>query len=364
MKMAPLHKELLKHKSKVVHKIVHTGQHYDKQLSDIFFKQLGLPEPHINLGVGSGSHSEQTAETMVKFEKVVLKEKPDLVLVYGDVNSTLAATIVCAKILQNGKPVPVAHIESGLRSFDRNMPEEINRIVTDSIADYLFVPEEDGMINLRKSGINKKNIFFVGNIMIDSLTGYLPKAKKSKILNELCVSEKNYALVTLHRPSNVDTKSSFLKILNIFKQINNLNPQLEIVFPVHPRTIKMIEKFNLYKELEKVKNLVLTDPIGYIDFLALICYSKFVITDSGGIQEETSFLNIPCITLRENTERPITIKHGTNVLCGSNEEKIVYEIKKILKGNAKHRRKLRFYDGKTAPRIVKVILQNILSGRN
>ena len=171
MKMAPLHKELLKHKTKVVHKIVHTGQHYDKQLSDIFFKQLGLPEPHINLGVGSGSHSEQTAETMVKFEKVVLKEKPDLVLVYGDVNSTLAASIVCAKILQNGKPVPIAHIEAGLRSFDRNMPEEINRIVTDSITDYLFVPEEDGMTNLRKNGINKKNTFFVGNIMIDSLTG-------------------------------------------------------------------------------------------------------------------------------------------------------------------------------------------------
>jgi UDP-N-acetylglucosamine 2-epimerase (non-hydrolysing) len=364
MKMAPLHKELLKHKTKVVHKIVHTGQHYDKQLSDIFFKQLGLPKPNINLGVGSGSHSGQTAETMVKFEKVVLKEKPDLVLVYGDVNSTLAATIVCAKILQNGKPVPVAHIEAGLRSFDRNMPEEINRIVTDSIADYLFVPEEDGMTNLRKSGINNKKIFFVGNIMIDSLTGYLTKAKKSNILKELCVSEKNYALVTLHRPSNVDTKTSFIKILNIFKQINKLNPQLEIVFPVHPRSIKMVEKFNLYKELEKVKNLVLTEPIGYIDFLALICCSKFVITDSGGIQEESSFLDIPCLTLRENTERPITIKHGTNILCGSNEDKIVNEIKKILKGNAKHRRNLKFYDGKTAPRIVKVILENILSGRN
>ena len=361
MKMAPLHKELLKHKKKVLHKIVHTGQHYDKQLSEIFFKQLGLPKPHINLGVGSGSHAEQTAETMVKFEKVVLKEKPDLVLVYGDINSTLAASIVCAKILQNGKPVPVAHIEAGLRSFDRNMPEEINRIVTDSLANYLFVPEEDGMINLQNSGIHKNSIFFVGNIMIDSLVGYLPLAMKSKILKELCVSKRNYALVTLHRPSNVDSKLSFLKIINIFKSINRLNPQIDIVFPVHPRTIKMIEKFNLYKELDNVKNLIISEPIGYIDFLSLTANSKFVITDSGGIQEETSFLNIPCLTLRENTERPITIKHGSNVLCGSCENKIVSEINKILKGNAKNRRKLKFYDGKTASRIAAIIFSKILN---
>ena len=361
MKMAPLHKELLKHKKKVLHKIVHTGQHYDKQLSEIFFKQLGLPKPHINLGVGSGSHAEQTAETMVKFEKVVLKEKPDLVLVYGDINSTLAASIVCAKILQNGKPVPVAHIEAGLRGFDRNMPEEINRIVTDSLANYLFVPEEDGMINLQNSGIHKNSIFFVGNIMIDSLVGYLPLAMKSKILKEICVSKRNYALVTLHRPSNVDSKSSFLKIINIFKSINRLNPQIDIVFPVHPRTIKMIEKFNLYKELDNVKNLIISEPIGYIDFLSLTANSKFVITDSGGIQEETSFLNIPCLTLRENTERPITIKHGSNVLCGSCENKIVSEINKILKGNAKNRRKLKFYDGKTASRIAAIIFSKILN---
>ncbi|MFZ4590440.1 MAG: non-hydrolyzing UDP-N-acetylglucosamine 2-epimerase [Ignavibacteria bacterium] len=363
MKMAPLHKELLKHKKNILHKIVHTGQHYDKQLSEIFFKQLGLPKPHINLGVGSGSHAEQTAETMVKFEKVVLREKPDLVLVYGDINSTLAASIVCAKILQNGKPVPVAHIEAGLRSFDRNMPEEINRIVTDSLANYLFVPEEDGMVNLHKNGIDNNKIFFVGNIMIDSLVGYLPLAMKSRILEELCITKRNYVLVTLHRPSNVDSKADFLKILNIFKHINELNPQLDIVFPVHPRTIKMVEKFNLYKELDKIKNLVMSEPIGYIDFLALTANSKFVITDSGGIQEETSFLNIPCLTLRENTERPITIKHGSNILCGSNEDKIVNEMKKIFKGNAKNRRKLKFYDGQTARRIVKVIIDKILSGK-
>jgi UDP-N-acetylglucosamine 2-epimerase (non-hydrolysing) len=363
MKMAPLHKELLKRKNRVLHKIVHTGQHYDKQLSEVFFKQLGLPKPHINLGVGSGSHAEQTAETMVKFEKVVLKEKPDLVLVYGDINSTLAASIVCAKILQNGKPVPVAHIEAGLRSFDRNMPEEINRIVTDSLANFLFVPEEDGMINLHKSGIDNNKIFFVGNIMIDSLIGYLPQAMKSKILKELCITKRNYTLVTLHRPSNVDSKSSFLRILEIFKHINKLNPDIDIVFPVHPRTTKMIDKFNLYTELDKVKNLILSEPIGYIDFLSLTANSKFVITDSGGIQEETSYLNIPCLTLRENTERPITVKHGSNILCGSNEDKIVNEIKKILKGNAKNRRKLKLYDGQTAPRIVKIIIDKILSGK-
>lgn len=360
MKMAPLHKELLKHKAKVIHKIVHTGQHYDKQLSDIFFKQLGLPKPHINLGVGSGSHAEQTAETMVKFEQVVLKEKPDLVLVYGDVNSTLAASIVCAKILQNGKPVPVAHIESGLRSFDRTMPEEINRIVTDSLSSYLFVPEEDGLINLRNSGINKNYIFFVGNIMIDSLVGYLPKAIQSKIHSELCVSKKDYALVTLHRPSNVDSKNNILKILSIFKQINKLSPDTDIVFPVHPRTLKMFDKFNLFNIIDNISNLILTQPIGYIDFLSLINFSKFVITDSGGIQEETSYLNIPCLTLRENTERPITVKYGSNVLCGSNQKLVSNELKKIFLGKSKKSKSLKFYDGKTASRIVNIIIHKIL----
>lgn len=360
MKMSPIHKELQKHKKKVIHKIVHTGQHYDKHLSEIFFKQLGLPKPHINLGVGSGSHAEQTAETMVKFEKVVLKEKPDLVLVYGDVNSTLAASIVCAKILQNGRPVPVAHVESGLRSFDRTMPEEINRIVTDSISQYLFVPEEDGLINLKNGGVNRNSIFFVGNVMIDSLTGYLKHAKKSKIHDELCLTKKDYVLVTLHRPSNVDSKENFIKILNIFKEINRLSPETDIVFPVHPRTLKMVENFGLYKNLEEVRNLIFTQPIGYIDFLSLINFSKFVITDSGGIQEETSYLNIPCLTLRENTERPITIKHGSNVLCGSNRRLIVNELKKIFAGRSKKTKKLKYYDGKTAVRIVNVILNKIL----
>ncbi len=360
MKMAPLHKEFMKHKKRVIHKIVHTGQHYDKHLSEIFFKQLGLPKPHINLGVGSGSHAVQTAETMVKFEKIVLKEKPDLVIVYGDVNSTLAASIVCSKILQNGKPIPVAHVESGLRSFDRTMPEEINRVVTDSISNYLFVPEEDGILNLKKSGVDSRCVFFVGNIMIDSLTGYLKNAKKSKIHDELCLTKKDYALVTLHRPSNVDSKENFIEILNIFKDINRLSPDTDVVFPVHPRTMKMVEKFGLYGKLEKIRNLVLTQPIGYIDFLALINSAKFVITDSGGIQEETSYLNIPCLTLRANTERPITIKHGSNVLCGSNSKLILNELMKIFSGKFKNSKKLKYYDGKTAGRIVNIIMNRIL----
>ena len=360
MKMAPLHKELLKHKDKVVHKIVHTGQHYDKQMSDVFFKHLGLPESHIYLGVGSGSHAVQTAETMVKFEEVVLKEKPDLVLVYGDVNSTLAASIVCAKILFNGEPVPVAHVEAGLRSFDRTMPEEINRIVTDSLSKYLFVPEEDGLINLKNSGIKRDSVFFVGNIMIDSLVGYMKQAKESNILNELCLAKRNYALVTLHRPSNVDSKESFLKILDTFKEINKLSPDTDIVFPVHPRTVKMIEKFGLNKDLESIRNLILTEPIGYIDFLSLIIFSKLVITDSGGIQEETSFLDIPCLTLRENTERPITVKQGSNVLCGSDPELIQFELRRIFSGRGKRRKRLKYYDGRTAGRIVDIILNKIL----
>jgi len=359
MKMAPLHKELLKYSNKVTHKIVHTGQHYDKQLSEVFFKQLELPKPHINLGVGSGTHASQTAEIMVKFERIVLKEKPDLVIVYGDVNSTLAASVVCAKILLNGKPVPVAHVESGLRSYDMTMPEEVNRLVTDSLADYLFVSEQDGINNLAKSGIQKDKIFFTGNIMIDSLVSYTKKAVKSKILSELCLSRKNYALVTLHRPSNVDKKETLEKIIRIFENINKINPGLDIVFPVHPRTVKMAEKFRLKKRLDSVNNLLLTEPVGYIDFLSLLISAKYVLTDSGGIQEETSFLGVPCLTLRYNTERPVTIFEGTSTLCGLNEKLIYSSIQKIESGNYKKGKKIKFYDGKTAPRIAKIILNKI-----
>lgn len=361
MKMAPIHKELLKHRKKIVHKIIHTGQHYDKKMSDVFFKELELPKPHIYLGVGSKSHSEQTAEIMVEFEKVLQKEKPDLVLVYGDVNSTTAAALVCAKTKYNPeKTIPLAHIESGLRSFDRLMPEEINRIVTDNLSGYHFVTEKSGIKNLKKEGFASGNIFLCGNTMIDSLKFYLNKIKNSKILNELSITPKNYVLITLHRPSNVDDKNNLKKILNIFKGINKINSDLDLVFPIHPRTRKMIDTLGLNDEINKIHNLIITEPLGYLDFLKLTSNSKFILTDSGGIQEESTVLRIPCLTLRENTERPVTSEIGTNTICGLNEEKILSNVRKIESGKYKKGKIPEKWDGKSAERIVKVITGKIL----
>ncbi|MEO8209337.1 MAG: UDP-N-acetylglucosamine 2-epimerase (non-hydrolyzing) [bacterium] len=360
MKMAPIHKQLLKHKSKVIHKVVHTGQHYDKKMSDVFFKELELPKPDIYLGVGSRSHAEQKAHIMIEFEKVLLKEKPDMVLVYGDVNSTTAASLVSSKILnEKGASVPIAHIESGLRSYDRTMPEEINRMVTDILSDYLFVTEPAGVRNLKKEGIDDKKIFFAGNTMIDSLKFYQKKIEKSDILKELCVSKKNYSLVTLHRPSNVDNKDNLKKILNIFKSINKINPGLDIIFPVHPRTVKMLEKFKIKNSFEEIKNLILTEPLGYLDFLNLTCNAKFILTDSGGIQEETTYLQVPCLTLRENTERPVTVELGTNVICGLNEKLIIKKIKEIESGKFKKGKIPKLWDGNAAERIVKILLTKL-----
>jgi len=344
MKMAPIHKELLKYKKKVellkykkkvTHRIIHTGQHYDKKMSDVFFRELELPKPHIFLGVGSKSHTQQKAEIMTEFEKVVMKEKPDMVLVYGDVNSTTAAALVCAKTDYNGKTtIPLAHIESGLRSFDRMMPEEINRIVTDNLSNYHFITEKSGIKNLLKEGFSSKNMFMCGNTMIDSLKFYLKntmidslkfylkKINKSKILKSLSVSEKNFALITLHRPSNVDNLKNLKKIFGIFKGINKINPNIDLVFPIHPRTQKMIEKFGLEKSINEIQNLIITEPLGYLDFLKLTSSAKYILTDSGGIQEESTVLKIPCLTLRENTERPVTYEVGTNTICGLNEKLI------------------------------------------
>jgi UDP-N-acetylglucosamine 2-epimerase (non-hydrolysing) len=362
MKMASVHKELSKFKNNIIHKIIHTGQHYDKKMSDIFFKELELPKPNIYLGVGSKSHAEQTAAIMIKLEKVLLKEKPDLVLVYGDVNSTIAAGLVCAKIYrEDGNPIPLAHVESGLRSFDRTMPEEINRILTDNIAEYLFVTEKSGYYNLIKNGFDKNKIYFVGNTMIDSLNFYLKKSSESNILKELCISNKSYALVTLHRPSNVDEKINLERIYRILSNINNINSSTEIVFPVHPRTSKMIDRFKLRKNFDEIQNLILTEPFGYIDFLELIENAKYVLTDSGGIQEETTYLNVPCITLRNNTERPVTITEGTNVLCGLSEEKIYNKIKIIESGKIKKGKIPKYWDGKAASRIVQYLMVNLKS---
>lgn len=360
MKMAPIHKELDKFGNKVIHKIIHTGQHYDKKMSAVFFKELELPRPNIYLGVGSKSHAEQTAMIMIKLEKILLKEKPDLVLVYGDVNSTIAAGLVCAKVLTNdGKPIPVAHVEAGLRSFDRTMPEEINRILTDNIADYLFITEQSAYDNLIQSGFDRKRIFFVGNTMIDSLNFYLDKAKESKVLSELCVTKKSYTLVTLHRPSNVDDKNNIERIYRILSNIYDINKTTDIVFPVHPRTVKMISRYKLKEKFEEIQNIIITEPFGYIDFLELIRNAKYVLTDSGGIQEETTYLKVPCITLRENTERPSTILEGTNVLCGLSEEKFYNAIKKIESGVVKKGTIPKFWDGKAAERIVRTLMLNV-----
>lgn len=359
MKMAPIHKELLNHKSKVIHKIIHTGQHYDKKMSSVFFKELELPRPNTYLGVGSKSHAEQTAQIMIKLEKVFEKEKPDLVLVYGDVNSTIAAGLVCAKILnQDGKPIPIAHIESGLRSFDRSMPEEINRILTDNIAEYLFITEKSGYDNLIANGFDSKKIFFVGNTMIDSLEFYLRKASESKVLMDLCITKRNYALVTLHRPSNVDDKNNLERIYRILSNINNINDSTDIVFPMHPRTVKMIDRFKLREKFDEIQNLIITEPFGYIDFLELTRNAKYVLTDSGGIQEETTYLKVPCITLRENTERPVTITEGTNVLCGLKEEKVYNTIKEIESGVKRKSTIPKLWDGKAASRIVRFLMLN------
>jgi UDP-N-acetylglucosamine 2-epimerase (non-hydrolysing) len=344
MKIAPLHRELKKarHYNPI---IVHTGQHYDEKMSKVFFEELDLPQPDIYLGVGSGSHAEQTAKVMIEFEKIVQKEIPDMVVVVGDVNSTLACSIVAAKML-----VPVAHVEAGLRSGDRTMPEEINRLVTDSISDLLFVSEPSGMHNLVNEGVPDEKMFFVGNVMIDSLAAHIDKANRSDILTKLGLAPKTYTLVTLHRPSNVDEKDNLEKALRIFEAISEKS---SIVFPIHPRTRKMLENFGLLEKANAVKGLQLIDPQGYIEFLRLMKDAQLVLTDSGGVQEETTVLGVPCLTMRENTERPITIEVGTNRLVGTDETEVRQAALDTLNGKVKLGKIPEKWDGRAAERIVK-----------
>jgi UDP-N-acetylglucosamine 2-epimerase (non-hydrolysing) len=318
--------------------LVHTGQHYDKNLSDVFFSQLEIPPPDVNLGVGSGTHARQTADIMSGFEPVLLERKPDMVLVYGDVNSTVAAALVCAKLL-----VPVAHVEAGLRSFDRTMPEEVNRIVTDRLADVLFTPSEDGDENLLHEGVSPKKIHRVGNVMIDSLVRLLPAALQSPV-NGL---PDRFALVTLHRPSNVDDGETLKRILD---SLFAASEQLHVVFPVHPRTRARISQFGISTE-----KLHLLEPLPYIEFLALQKRATAVITDSGGIQEETTYLQVPCLTLRSNTERPITVTLGTNTLVGQDSEKLASELSAILEGRAKRGSIPPLWDGRAGERIADVL---------
>ena len=275
MKVAPIDKAFQRYPS-ISHRIVHTGQHYDANMSKVFFEDLELPHPHVYLGVGSGSHGVQTARVMVEFEKVMLEEKPDLVIVVGDVNSTMACSLVCAKLL-----IPVAHVEAGLRSFDRSMPEEINRVVTDSIADFLFVSEPSGVVHLQKEGVPESKIFFVGNVMIDSLVRFRQKASSSRISDALDIGGKRYALVTLHRPSNVDVPEN---LTNLVGALGKMSEMQRVVFPVHPRTRKMIDEFGLGEKVSSHPNIILCDPVGYIDFLSLLGGATLVVTDSGGIQ--------------------------------------------------------------------------------
>ena len=347
MKVVPIIRAAKKYKN-ITHILVHTGQHYDHVMSGSFFKDLGIPRPNINLGIGSGSHAAQTGRIMIEFEKVLLTYQPDVVLVVGDVNSTLACSIVTVKLR-----IPLAHVEAGLRSRDRDMPEEINRLVTDCVADILFTTSPDANLNLEKEGLPKTRIFFVGNVMIDTLFNNINRAEKSKILSKLSLYKKHYALMTLHRPSNVDSAKTLASILSAVKMIQN---KIKIVFPVHPRTLKNIKHFMPKESLQSMKNLLLINPLGYHDFLKLMKNAKFVMTDSGGIQEETTALGVPCLTLRENTERPITVTHGTNILVGMNKNLLIKESLKILNGKSKKGQRPKYWDGRASLRIIQKLI--------
>jgi UDP-N-acetylglucosamine 2-epimerase (non-hydrolysing) len=393
MKIAPLLRSIkrynLRGQCKIIPFLVHSGQHYDESMSGRFFKDLLLPEPDAYLGVGSGTHAEQTGKVLIEFEKILLRETPDLVIVVGDVNSTLAGALAAAKL-----HIPVAHVEAGLRSYDRLMPEEINRIVTDVLSDFLFTPSLDGNVNLMKEGIDPAKIFFVGDIMVDSLLFYKERAKKLNIAKRLGLFEvtflsrssaksatqrrrdrefntRPYAVLTLHRPSNVDYRGSFYKIIQGLLKVSSWIP---IIFPIHPRTRKQIEKFEFQDHFEMHPSLYMRpqdyydgnqlkrkihcfDPLGYLEFMNLMMNAKVVLTDSGGIQEETTVLNIPCITLRDSTERPITLVHGTNTLVHNNPQQMVRAVQKVLNGDIQKVKFPPFWDGRTAERVVNILVK-------
>ena len=328
--------------------LVHTGQHYDANMSRLFFDELGIPKPDINMGIGSGSHTVQTANIMTAFEPIVLDFKPDYVLVVGDVNSTIACGLVAVKL-----GVKLIHVEAGLRSFDWDMPEEINRILTDRLSSLLFVSEQSGVDNLRNEGVEDRKVHFVGNVMIDTLLANIDKAGKSEILNSLSLKSGKYGIVTLHRPSNVDNDEAIDTILSSFETITE---DIKLVFPVHPRTRKTMENGGFLPRIEKLDNLMLVDPLGYLDFLCLMSNAAIVLTDSGGIQEETTILGIPCLTLRKNTERPVTITHGTNRLVNITEQDIIGSYQEAVKDAVGEKKAPpQFWDGQAAGRIVSII---------
>ena len=351
MKVAPLMRAYLLHRERIHASLVHTGQHYDEDMSSVFFEQLGIPPPDVFLGVGSGSHAVQTAKVMIEFEKVVTCEKPDVVVVVGDVNSTLAATLVAAKL-----EIPVAHVEAGLRSWDRTMPEEINRIATDSLSTFLFTTSRDANANLLKEGIPESSIHFVGNTMIDTMNMMKPHLSSSSIAGSLLLKGEKYVYMTLHRPSNVDERDT---LEGICSGLEELGKSIAIVLPLHPRTRKMLETFGLLKRLRAAKGIRLCEPVSYIDSLSLMSGASFVLTDSGGIQEETTVLGVPCLTLRDNTERPVTVLEGTNEVIGSSGPAIISHANRLLAGDRKEGRIPELWDGKASGRIVDALLTRL-----
>lgn len=345
MKIAPLVRAFREY-PRIKNILVHTGQHYSAEMSDVFFRDLEIPTPDVALNVGSGSHAAQTAEIMIRFEQACLEQKPDAVLVVGDVNSTAACALVAAKL-----HIPVIHVEAGLRSFDRTMPEEINRIVTDALSDVLFVTEESGMTNLLNEGKDRDQIFEVGNVMIDSLIHAEPAIRRSTILKRLELQEKGYALVTLHRPSNVDDRESLRTVLNILSEVRNKMP---VIFPVHPRTSKSIQEHAL-----SANGITCCEPLPYVDFLALERHAAVILTDSGGIQEEATYLGVPCLTMRANTERPVTVERGTNTLVDRDREKIVTLFVSVIDGEYKKGSVPPLWDGKAAFRMAAILNERL-----
>ncbi len=344
MKIAPI-VAALEEVPDVEHLLVHTGQHYDQRMSDVFFRDLSIPPPDVDLEVGSASHAVQTARIMVEFEKVCEAKRPDVIVVVGDVNSTMACTLVAAKLL-----IPVAHVEAGLRSFDRTMPEEINRLVTDSLADLLFTTSRDADENLKREGVDPGKIHFVGNVMIDTLLKHRARAAALDVAGDLGLAGKDYAVMTLHRPSNVDDPSVLKGILQVVQEISRSAP---VIFPIHPRTSARINEFNLDSLVQD--GVHVAEPMGYLEFLNLMSKAKLVMTDSGGLQEETTILGVPCLTIRKNTERPVTISEGTNKLVGTDPKLLLESAGQILDGNWKESRVPEYWDGRAAERIVKVL---------
>lgn len=350
MKVAPLLR-VLHARSEFDPYLVHTGQHYDAAMSGGFFQDLGIPEPDVNLGVGSGSHGEQTGQVLIKIEQLILERRPDAVLVVGDVNSTLAATLAAVKL-----QVPVAHVEAGLRSGDRAMPEEINRILTDAVSTWLFVTEESGRTNLLREGVDASRIHLVGNVMIDTLMENLTRTRELDTLSRLGLEARGYAVLTLHRPSNVDDPG---RLRSLFDALETIHERLPVIFPIHPRTRSAIEE----RLGGRGPALQLTQPLGYLDFLRLMADARLVLTDSGGIQEETTVLGVPCLTLRENTERPITVTEGTNTIVGSDPQRIVAAALDVLETGGKIGRTPSLWDGHAADRIIDVLAAGLGRGR-